>query len=80
MTVPDPREHPLLPVEEAGRVLYGVGRSAAYEHARRGDIPTIRLGRRLMVPTAKALAALGLWPEPENGGEVVDLTDRRAAR
>jgi len=36
-------------VEEAGRIL-GVGRSAAYEAARRGDLPTIRLGRRLVVP------------------------------
>jgi excisionase family DNA binding protein len=38
-----------LSVEEAGRIL-GIGRSAAYEAARRGQLPTIRIGRRLLVP------------------------------
>jgi len=36
-------------VPEAGRLL-GLGRNAAYEAARRGDIPTIRMGRLLLVP------------------------------
>jgi hypothetical protein len=36
-------------VEEAGRIL-GLGRTAAYAAARRGDIPTIAIGRRLIVP------------------------------
>ena len=38
-------------VPEAGKIL-GVGRDAAYEAARTGQIPTIRLGRRLVVPKA----------------------------
>ena len=33
-----------MTVPKAGEVL-GIGRSAAYEAARRGDIPTIRIGR-----------------------------------
>ena len=36
-------------VEEAG-VLLGLSRWAAYAAAKRGDIPTIRIGRRLIVP------------------------------
>jgi excisionase family DNA binding protein len=36
-------------VPEAGRLL-GLGRNAAYEAAKRGDIPTIRMGRLLRVP------------------------------
>lgn len=48
-----------MPVERAGS-FYGLGRSAAYDAAARGDIPTIRLGRRLMVPTATAARQLGL--------------------
>jgi excisionase family DNA binding protein len=36
-------------VPEAGRLL-GLGRNAAYEAAKRGDIPTLRMGRRLLVP------------------------------
>jgi excisionase family DNA binding protein len=39
-----------LTVEEAGRIL-GLGRGASYAAAKRGEIPTIRLGRRLVVPT-----------------------------
>ncbi len=36
-------------VPEAGRLL-GLGRNAAYDAAKRGDIPTIRIGRLLRVP------------------------------
>ena len=36
-------------VEEAGKLL-GVGRNAAYDAAKRGQIPVIRIGRRLLVP------------------------------
>ena len=39
-----------LPVPEAGRRYFGLGRNASYEAAKRGDIPTIRLGRLLRVP------------------------------
>jgi excisionase family DNA binding protein len=38
-------------VPEAARIL-GIGRSAAYEAVRRGEIPSIRLGKRLVVPRA----------------------------
>ncbi len=46
----------VLTVEEAGRVL-GICRGAAYLAVHRGDIPVIRLGRRIVVPK-KALAKL----------------------
>jgi excisionase family DNA binding protein len=36
-------------VPEAGRLL-GIGRNAAYEAARRGEIPTIKIGKLLRVP------------------------------
>lgn len=35
-------------VEEAGKLL-GIGRSAAYEAARSGELPVIRIGRRWLV-------------------------------
>jgi excisionase family DNA binding protein len=38
-------------VEEAGRIL-GISRGAAYTHARDGSLPSIRLGKRLLVPKA----------------------------
>jgi hypothetical protein len=39
-----------MTVPEAGRVYFDLGRNASYEAARRGDIPTIRIGRLLRVP------------------------------
>jgi excisionase family DNA binding protein len=39
-------------VEEAAGVLR-IGRSAAYDAVRRGEIPSIKLGRRLLVPRAR---------------------------
>ena len=36
-------------VEEAAKAL-GIGRGSAYEAVRRGEIPAIRLGKRLVVP------------------------------
>jgi hypothetical protein len=33
-----------------GRRYFDLGRNASYEAARRGDIPTIRIGRLLRVP------------------------------
>jgi excisionase family DNA binding protein len=36
-------------VEEAAKVL-GIGRNNAYALVRSGDIPTIRLGKRILVP------------------------------
>ncbi|MCL4685508.1 helix-turn-helix domain-containing protein [Myxococcota bacterium] len=38
-------------IDEAAQML-GIGRSAAYLAARRGDIPVLRIGRRLVVPIA----------------------------
>jgi hypothetical protein len=36
-------------VEEAGKIL-GISRASAFAAASRGDIPTIRIGKRLIVP------------------------------
>jgi excisionase family DNA binding protein len=36
-------------VEEVGQIL-GLGRNTAYALAKSGRLPTIRLGRRLLVP------------------------------
>lgn len=36
-------------IEETAELL-GVGRSTAYDAARRGELPVVRLGRRILVP------------------------------
>ncbi len=40
-----------LTVTEVAKLL-GIGRSAAYNAARRGEIPSIRIGRRILIPSA----------------------------
>lgn len=40
-----------LTVEEAAEIL-GLSRAFAYEAVRRGEIPSIRIGRRILVPRA----------------------------
>ncbi len=41
-----------MSVPEAGKVYFDLSKNASYEAARRGDIPTIRVGRLLRVPVA----------------------------
>lgn len=42
-------EREVISVPEAGQRL-GISRNSAYDAARRGEIPTIRIGKRLLVP------------------------------
>jgi excisionase family DNA binding protein len=63
-------EKQVCSVEEAGRVL-GIGGSAAYEAVRRGEIPAIRLGRRIVVPRAaleRMLGGAGLIKDRDRDG------------
>jgi hypothetical protein len=51
-TAPAP-EAPLgISVPKAGRKL-GLGRAASYQAAHTGELPTIRIGSRLIVPVAR---------------------------
>ena len=49
--IDNPIECETCTVPEAGKIL-GIGRNAAYEAARIGELPTIRFGRRIVVPKA----------------------------
>jgi excisionase family DNA binding protein len=53
----------VLTVEEAAALL-GISRGLAYEGCRRGDLPSIRIGRRILVPRGQLLARLRAFPEP----------------
>jgi excisionase family DNA binding protein len=48
-----------LSVDEVATLL-NLGRSAAYEAARRGDLPSRRLGRRIVIPVPLLLEWLGI--------------------
>jgi len=40
----------VMTVPEVGKLL-GVSRNSAYELAARGELPTVRVGKRIFVPT-----------------------------
>ena len=50
---------PTISVERAGQIL-GISRRSAYRAAARGDLPTFKVGRRLLVPTLRLLDLLGV--------------------
>jgi excisionase family DNA binding protein len=52
----------LLKVEQAS-ALMGISRSAAYRAVAAGDLPSVRFGCRLYVPTARLLELLGVASE-----------------
>jgi len=52
-----------ISVTEAGQIL-GISRTAAYEAARNGQIPTVRIGRRLLVPVAALERLLAVRAQP----------------
>jgi hypothetical protein len=82
--LPDPRMEPTVSVERAGQVI-GVSRGSAYEGVRRGQIPAIRIGHRLLVPTAALLRLVGVridsatvidWSDaPSDGRQTRELTN-----
>ena len=51
-------DKPMFSVEEAAAIL-GVGRGTAYACAKFGEIPTLRLGHRLLVPRTALIRMLG---------------------
>ncbi len=55
-------------VTEAARIL-GISRNSAYEGVRRGEIPVIRVGGRILVPAAALNRLLGI----ENSAMRVDV-------
>ena len=60
-----------LTVPEAGRVYFDLGRNASYEAARRGDIPTIKIGRLLRVPVV-ALERMLEETRRDGNGKAID--------
>src|SRR5688572_12906655 len=68
---PAPRGSPTkltCSLSEAAQLL-GISRAAAYRAAKKGEIPTVRLGRRLLVPVPHLYRLLGvtdLGPDGES--------------
>jgi len=58
LSLDDIRHRATITVPEAARVLE-CSRDSAYRAALAGELPTLRLGRRILVPVPKLLTMLG---------------------
>ncbi len=58
-TLPDPVAEPTIDAPRVASVL-GISKRGAYAAIERGEIPAIRVGRCVRVPTARFLAQYGL--------------------
>ena len=74
MTTAAPREKLNVTVPEAARLL-GIGVTLAYEMAAAGQIPTLRIGRRVLVP----LEALMRWIRERTNYPDIQDDDRPTA-
>ena len=64
--IPDPNERPTVRLwPDAGKAL-GLGRSSTYAAAHRGEIPVLRIGGRVVVPTAALRRMLQLDEENQH--------------
>lgn len=64
MTDQSTTTRPTLTVKEAAELL-GIGRNTAYEAVKRGEIPSIRIGSRVVVPRAAFERLLACGDSPE---------------
>jgi hypothetical protein len=60
------QERPTMSVPAAGKKYFGLSRNASYGAARRGEIPTITIGRRIYVVVA-ALERMLAEPRQRRG-------------
>jgi hypothetical protein len=55
--IPDPEEEPTLTAKRYAAIM-GVGLRSVYAAIDAGQVPCIRVGRRVVIPTRQALASL----------------------
>lgn len=77
MSLPHGRPPAVYTVETAARLL-GIGRTLAYDLIRRDEFPVgvIRLGRRIVVPSAKLDALLELGDVPVRHRGAADVEEQ----
>jgi hypothetical protein len=68
--IPNSEDRPTVTLWPMAGQALGLGRSATYAGAESGEIPTIRVGRRIVVPTAALRRMLQL--DEFAGGESID--------
>ena len=73
-----PEGRATLNVPEVARLL-GIGRDAAYRAVARGEIPSLRVGRRILVPVAALERMLGATSEAMANGAISTRTEARSS-
>jgi excisionase family DNA binding protein len=71
----DWRERETIKVEEAAVVL-GINRAAAYRAARSGELPAVRIGKRLIVPVPALRRLLGEIPNDHDPGDQAGAVEK----
>ena len=61
----------VLTVEEAAREL-GISRVSAYQAVKVGEIPSVRIGKRILIPKARLRQMLGEPPFGSNDADAID--------
>ena len=62
VTLPDPEKEPTILIPRAAAILK-ISLRAGYAAAERGELPTIKVGRSIRVPTARFLRKYGFLDE-----------------
>jgi hypothetical protein len=60
VTIDEALSRPTISVPDAGKLFFGLARNAAYEAAKRGDIPTVKIGGKKMAVVTAIARQLGL--------------------
>ncbi len=64
--LPDPKERPTLSVDAVAAIL-GVDRKTVYAAINSGELPCLRVGRRILIPTTWLAARISPGLEPLTG-------------
>lgn len=59
----DPNERPAITADQFIEIT-GIARGSVYRGIKRGEIPSVRIGRRLLIPTAAVRKMFMLDKEP----------------
>ena len=59
LEIPTPQQQATLTADQVSKIL-NIGRNQVYNAMKNGEIPCLRLGRRLVIPTAAFRNLLGL--------------------
>ncbi len=62
----DPAIKPTMSVEEFAAIA-GIGRSSAFAAVHSGEVPALRFGKRIRIPTAAVVRMLGLDTQSRGG-------------